>query len=158
MTIVVISLTGGQFSLLTSEQIDKVRSAQQKKDELEAKEAEEKRKLKYAAVRAGNYRSAAYEKAVEEIGAKYEEKIGVVREGLLFYLQYSARAEETGGTSAEYADYSLSPTDRVTAVKTYYETKYNTAKARFDAFKADTTAPVYLGEYYAGVYDYFANS
>lgn len=84
MTIDVISLTGGQFSLLTSEQIDKVRSAQQKKDELEAKEAEEKRKLKYAAVRAGNYRSAAYEKAVEEIGAKYEEKIGVVREGLLF--------------------------------------------------------------------------
>ena len=81
-----------------------------------------------------------------------------MREGLLFYLQYSARAEETGGTSAEYADYSLSPTDRVTAVKTYYETKYNTAKARFDAFKADTTAPVYLGEYYAGVYDYFANS
>ena len=103
MTIDVISLTGGQFSLLTSEQIDKVRSAQQKKDELEAKEAEEKRKLKYAAVRAGNYRSAAYEKAVEEIGAKYEEKIGVVREGLLFYLQYSARAEETGGIRRLFA-------------------------------------------------------
>ena len=54
MTIDVISLTGGQFSLLTSEQIDKVRSAQQKKDEVAAKEAEEKRTRKDADVRAGN--------------------------------------------------------------------------------------------------------
>lgn len=158
MEIDIISLTGEQYALLSPEQIDKVKSAQQKKDDYLQKAAEEKRALRYTLLKNGNFRSVSLEKAEKEIDETYKNKIEIVREGLLFYLQYSAKAEDTGGTSEEYADYSLSPTERVAAVKKYYGEKYGTAAARFAAFKKDKTAPVYLGEYYAGVYDYFANA
>ena len=55
-----------------------------------------------------------------------------------------------------YADYSLTLEERVQTVKNYYESKYSDASERFTAFKADTTAPSYLGEYYSAVYDYFS--
>lgn len=76
--------------------------------------------------------------------------------GVVVYLQYAAKPETSGGTSAEYADYSLSATERVQAVKNYYHAKYTNSSERFDAFKNDTTAPTYLGEYYSATYDYFA--
>lgn len=117
---------------------------------------EEKRKKKYALVRAGIFRSCVYEKLCAALTAEYEEKTAAVRQGLLFYLQYAAKPETSGGTSAEYADYSLSATERVQAVKNYYHAKYTNASERFDAFKKDTTAPTYLGEYYSATYDYFA--
>ena len=131
-------------------------AAQLKKDGYKAAMEEEKRKKKYALVRAGIIRSCVYEKLCAALTAEYEEKTAAVRQGLLFYLQYAAKPETSGGTSAEYADYSLSATERVQAVKNYYHAKYTNASERFDAFKKDTTAPTYLGEYYSATYDYFA--
>lgn len=154
MTIDVVSLTDAQFALLTREHIKEVRQAQQKKDALTAQYAEKKRVLKYKEVKAGNFRSAAYEKACNALEAECAAKIAAVREGLLFSLQYPERTE----TDASYADYALNSTERINAVKAYYNLNFTDAKARFDAFTKDKTAPVYLGEYYAGTYDYFYNA
>lgn len=156
MTIDIITLTAKQYAALSAEQLDKVRAAQLKKDGYKAALEEEKRKKKYALVRAGIFRSCVYEKLCAALTAEYEEKTAAVRQGLLFYLQYAAKPETSGGMSAEYADYSLSATERVQAVKNYYHAKYTNASERFDAFKNDTTAPTYLGEYYSATYDYFA--
>ena len=156
MTIDIITLTAKQYAALNAEQLDKVRAAQLKKDGYKAALEEEKRKKKYALVRAAIFRSCVYEKLCAALTAEYEEKTAAVRQGLLFYLQYAAKPETSGGTSAEYADYSLSATERVQAVKNYYHAKYTNASERFDAFKKDTTAPTYLGEYYSATYDYFA--
>lgn len=154
MTIDIISLTSGQFTVLTTEQIEKIRKAQQKKNDLTEKYTEKKRKAKYDMAKAGNYRSAAYTKVCDELTAQCNAEIDEVREGLLFELQYTMRA----GSDAEYADYALTPLERVNAVKAYYNTKYSDATERFEAFKADESAQAYLGEYYAGMYDYFKNA
>lgn len=156
MNIDIITLTDAQYALLSEDQIDKVRTAQTKKRALTEKLEAEKKKLKYALVRAGIFRSCVYEKACEELTAECDKKVAAVREGLLFYLQFCAKPESGGGTSESYADYSLTPAERVTAVKNYYENKYPDASERFTAFKADKTAPSYLGEYYASLYDYFS--
>lgn len=139
MTIDIITLTAKQYAALSAEQLDKVRAAQLKKEGYKAALEEEKRKKKYALVRAGIFRSCVYEKLCAALTAEYEEKTAAVRQGLLFYLQYAAKPETSGGTSAEYADYSLSATERVQAVKNYYHAKYTNASERFDAFKKDTT-------------------
>lgn len=156
MTIDIINLTAKQYASLNADQLDKVRSAQLKKENYKAALAEEKRKKKYNLVRAGAVRSCVYEKLCAELTAEYDNKVEAVRQGLLFYLNYAAKPETSGGTSAEYADYSLSAADRVQAVKNYYHTKYPDSSARFEAFKNDKTAPSYLGEYYSAVYDYFS--
>ena len=156
MNIDVITLTDAQFALLSEDQIDKVRAAQIKKRALEEKLAEEKKKRKYALARAGIFRSCVYEKICEELTEAYDKKVTALREGLLFYLQFCAKPERAGGTSEPYADYSLSLQERVQVVKNYYENKYSSASERFTAFKADKTAPSYLGEYYSDVYDYFS--
>ena len=52
MTIDIITLTAKQYAALSAEQLDKVRAAQLKKDGYKAALEEEKRKKKYALVRA----------------------------------------------------------------------------------------------------------
>ena len=61
MTIDIITLTAKQYAALSAEQLDKVRAAQLKKDGYKAAMEEEKRKKKYALVRAGIFRSCVYE-------------------------------------------------------------------------------------------------
>lgn len=156
MTIDIINLTSKQYAALSAEQLDKVRAAQQKKENYRAELAEAKRKKKYELVRAGVFRSCVYGKLCDALTAEYDDKVAAVRQGLLFYLNYAAKPETGGGTSAEYADYSLSAAERVQTVKNYYHTKYADASERFEAFKNDATAPTYLGEYYTAVYDYFS--
>ncbi len=57
MTIDIINLTSKQYAALSAEQLDKVRAAQQKKENYKAELAEAKRKKKYELVRAGMFRS-----------------------------------------------------------------------------------------------------
>ena len=42
-------------------------------------------------------------------------------------------------------------------VRQYYESTYTNASQRFDAFKEDKIAVVYLEDLYAPLYDYFLN-
>ena len=57
MTIDIITLTAKQYAALSAEQLDKVRAAQLKKDGYKAALEEEKRKKKYALVRASSVRA-----------------------------------------------------------------------------------------------------
>ena len=80
MTIDIITLTAKQYAALSAEQLDKVRAAQLKKDGYKAALEEEKRKKKYALVRAGIFRSCVYEKLCAALTAEYEEKTAAVRQ------------------------------------------------------------------------------
>lgn len=156
MEIDVITLTGEQYAQLSPEQIEKVREAQVKKNSLETALAEAERKVKYDLVKSGTFRSCVYKKLCTKLESEYDAKVASIRDGLLFYLQYSAQSESAEGASAPYANYALSPEERVVAVKAYYETTYSSASDRFNAFKKDKTALTYLGEYYSATYDYFS--
>ena len=52
-------------------------------------------------------------------------------------------------------DYSLSALDRGAQVKAYYLETYSDAKERFEAYKKDPYAALYLCEAYKTLWDYF---
>lgn len=160
MTIDVISFTDTQFAMLTAEQLLEVKEAQVKKNELLAECAKKLQNEKHRLVKNGVYYSQRYTLLKNQLEAEYQEKIDLLREGLLFYLQYSMRPDATVTPEVDVnvgytVDYSLSSEERYYLVRDYYEAKYATKAEQFAAFKEDKVAPQYLGELYAPLYDYF---
>ena len=155
MEIDIITYTPAQFAALTEEQLLEVKSAQLKKNRLAANLEEDLLKEKHRLVKNGVFLSEIWPLAQEKLQTAYEQEVAAVRDALLFYLQYSAKPDDTTTESAPYTvDYSLDYLERFSIVKTYYETAYEDGKERFDTFKADKVAAQYLGEMYAPLYDY----
>ncbi len=157
MVIDIISYTDEQFAALSLSKIEEVRSAQLKKNALEAKLAKELETLKRKLIDQGIYHSSILEKKTTELTTACENEVEIIRESLLFYLQF-VRDEGDAGSQSEIpypVDYSLSEEDRMIAVRSYYETTYTVAAERFNAFKKDEFARSYLGELYAPLYHYF---
>ena len=153
MTIDIINYTQDQYSKLNSEQITEIKKAQGSKNRLQRRLQEKILSEKYRLVEAGIFRSAIWEKICERLQNEYDAEVDLLREGLLFYLQYSGRQEN--GEVGYTVDYSLSIEDRVTLVKEYYLRTYENANERFSAFKGDPVAPSYLCEAYASLYQWF---
>ncbi len=153
MTIDVINYTEEQFAKLNSEQLLEVRRVQTAKNRLERKLEEKKLSEKYRLVKAGIFRSEIWQKLCDALQATYEAEVEMLRDGLLFYLQYSGQQQNS---SAGYTvDYSLSVVDRATLVKEYYVRTYDDPNERFEAFKNDPIAPSYLCEAYSSLYQWF---
>lgn len=153
MTIDVISYTQEQFAKLNGEQLMEVKKAQATKDRLLRRLEQDKIKVKYSLVRAGTFRSCIYEKICQRLQETYDSEVEVLRDGLLFYLQYSGQ-QSNGGTGYT-VDYSLSVADRVTLVREYYLQTYSDPNERFKMFKLDGVAPSYLCEAYSALYQWF---
>ena len=157
MTIDIISFTDDQFARLTDEQLVEVRNVQLKKNRLLRALEEDKKQVKYTMLKKGTYVGASYEKACEELQSVCDEEIENLRDGLLFYLRYAVRDD---GQEAPYlVDYSLPYEDRISIVRTYYETTYPDAVDRVTAFRQDEVAISYLGELYGPIYElYYAEA
>ena len=158
MEINIISYTAAQYAALTAEQLQEVRSAQIKKNKLDAAYLENLEKEKHRLTENGTLLSTMWQATQNRLYADYAKEVETLREGLLFYLHYSTKPDNSEGSeiSAPYkVDYSLSDTERFQIVKDYYMETYTSANERFLAFKADEVAVQYLGELYAPLYDYF---
>ena len=150
MEINIIDFTSEQFSKLSNDQLSDIKTAQLKKNRLERELEIKKRELKAKMLRNGTIRSDQFNLLTAELEQKYRMEIGNVRDGLLFYLQYSVKPS----VSAPYTvDYTLSMDDRLDIVWDYYNDTYPDAVEKYEAFAADTVAPAYLGEYYAPLKD-----
>ena len=160
MVIDIIEYTETQLSYLSVEQLEEVRSAQLKKNALVKKQEELCTKEKFRLLKNGMFMSALYAQYCTRIENEYAQKIEEVRQALLFYLQYTSRPDGTGDQFAPYVvNYALPMEQRLEIVRGYYETQYTDEQSveRFEAFKADEVAIVYLGEYYAAVYSIYKN-
>ena len=150
MEINIIDFTSEQLSKLNNDQVADIKTAQLKKNRLERELAEKKRALKSKMLKNGTIRSDQFTLLTAELEQRYAMEIENIREGLLFYLQYTAKPS----TSAPYTvDYSLSIDERLDIVWDYYNNTYPDAVEKYEAFIADTVAPSYLGEAYAGLKD-----
>ncbi len=150
MEINIIDFTSEQFSKLSNDQLSDVKTAQLKKNRLERELEVKKRELQSKMLRNGTIRSDVYKQLIKELTLRYEMEIESVRDGLLFYLQYSAKPS----SSAPYTvDYTLSMDDRLDIVWGYYNDTYTDAVEKYEAFAADMVAPSYLGEFYAPLKD-----
>lgn len=151
MTVDIISFTSEQYARLSEEQLLQVRSAQAKKNRLDNELAAAKEAEKYRLIKNGVFLSEIWERYCAKLQREYEQELESLRQGLLFYLQYSK------GSAADVpyeVDYDSTVAERFEVVKTYYETAYADGTERFEAFKADEFAVGYLGEGYAALYDY----
>ena len=153
MTIDIINYTQEQFSLLNSEQIQEIKRVQSVKDRLQRRLIDKKVSEKYRLSKAGIFRSKIWELICDKLDEEYEAEVAVLRDGLLFYLQYSKQSDSTG--VGYTVDYSLSVADRVILVKDYYLRTYSDPNERFQKFKLDGVAPSYLCESYSSLYHWF---
>ena len=152
----IIEFTEKQFSLLSKGQLKTVKTAQQKKNRLYKDLQETLRKEKHRLVKNGVFRSEIYTLVEERLTTEYEQEVELMRECLLFYLNYSMKPSQSDvNTTAYEVDYSLSMEERLKRVKEFYEGEYSDPIQLFAAFVLDTVAPQYLGEFYASLYDYF---
>ena len=154
MTIDIISFTDEQFAQLSEEQILEIENAQLEKNRLTQKLEEEKRTERFRLLKAGVFRSPVWEKICAELDWNYQQEVENIRDGLLFYLRFAFRPDS--GDAPYPVDYSLTYEERLAAVKGYYEQTYPDAKERFAAFAQDQTAKNYLGEFYASLYELYA--
>ncbi len=155
MTIDIIEYTEDQFAALSTEKLIEIRAAQKKKDELTAALQEQIAKERRNLIDRGAYPSDVFEKLQEELQAKYDSEVQKIRDSLLFYLHYVADTSTMVPDVPYPVDYSLSPEERMFAVKEYYETTYTDAVERYAKFNKDNFARGYLGELYAPLHDYF---
>lgn len=152
MEIDVITYLEAQLAILTEEQLQKVQEAQMKKNRLLRELAEKLQQEKRRLINNGLFLSYTWAWTRAYWEKVYEEEIGWVRDGLLFYLQYTPIEEENPPYEM---DYSLSIAERAQRLKTYYMEQYNDATERYAAFKADKIAARYLCEAYKTLLDYF---
>ena len=152
MEINIIDFTSEQFSKLSNDQLSDVKTAQLKKNRLERELERKKRELKSKMLKNRTIRSDQYELLLAELVQRYEMEIENVRDGLLFYLQYSVKPS----VNAPYTvDYTLTMEERLRIVWGYYDEAYSDKVQKFETFLKDTVAPSYLGEFYAPLKDQF---
>ncbi|MBO7297455.1 MAG: hypothetical protein J6U60_00220 [Clostridia bacterium] len=154
MVIDIISFTAEQFALLSDAQLLEVKTAQLEKNRLSRDLEEKKQAEKNRLVENGTFLSELWNLYCAKLQEEYEVEVQAIRDSLLFYLQFSMRADADQELSYT-VDYALPMEERLAIVKGYYETTYTDAKQRFEAFAQDKVAVAYLGELYAPLYDYF---
>lgn len=155
MNIDIISFTNEQFAALTAEQILQIKETQLKKNQLERKLQRDMLKEKHRLTDNGMFLSNIWEKYCDNLREIYTQDVEMLRDSLLFYLQYAAKPKDEQVQSTPYkVDYALSMADRYYIVRDYYLQAYTISEQRIAAFKADTVARQYLGEFYTTLYDY----
>ncbi len=154
MEIDIISYTSEQYAKLNDAQLLEVQSAQMKKNRLFRKLSQAKQDEKNRLIENNTFLSELWDLYCARLEEEYEQEVDAIRDGLLFYLQYSVRVEEEN-SSPYTVNYALTMEERLAIVRAYYETNYKDATECFEAFKADKIAVGYLGEYYAPLYDHF---
>ena len=155
MNIDIINYTAEQYAALNDEQILQIEKAQGAKDRLSRKLEEKKLSEKYRLSKSGVFHSKIWEKICASLDADFEAEVELIREGLLFYLQYSGKPSSSNPNVPYVVNYSLTIQERVSIVKVYYMEAYTDPNERFNAFKADKVAPGYLCEAYSSLYQWF---
>jgi hypothetical protein len=141
-----------QLAALSEEKLLEVKRTQQRKNNLEIKLGEEKRKEKFRLLKAGTFRSSIYEQICVALDEAYQRDVEALRDGLIFYLQFSSASD---GNPGYKVDYSLDFEARYEIVKAYYDSTYTNAEERFTQFKKDLVATKYLGELYAILFNLY---
>ena len=152
MTIDIISYTDEQFAKLTEEQILEVQSAQLKKERLKSRLEEDIANQKNELLTQGIYRSDIFALCKEKLQKQYDLEVENLRDSLLFYLRFASKPEQ--GSAGYPLDYSLTINERYVVVRDFYLSQYGDANARFEAFRNDEAAKVYLSEAYSTLYAY----
>ena len=120
LTIDIISYSPEQFASLSQAQLLEIREAQNKKDTWALALEEKLQKEKEGLVKRGIFNSSLFRLIEEKLRAEYTQKVNLLKDSLIFYLQYSKNeSNEDMGVPYE-VDYALSYEERYATVRDYY--------------------------------------
>lgn len=159
MTFDIISITRQELENLETVQLKLLRTAQQKKNELEVKLKNELREYRIITYNNGAQDSSLYTEYEKEAVKEYERQVEVIREQLLFNMSLKEptvtdEVGDSGNDSSGYlVDYSLSYIERYIQVRDYYLSIPDPYE-RLALYRKDEVAIKYLGSYYNALYDY----
>lgn len=164
MTFDIIDLTEEQIKNLTSAQMQLLRTAQVKKNELRVKTDEECAAFFKTVCANGMKHSSLFPHKVVSAEKRFNYETEIIAEQLLYSLNLGAEgatalsnekdvviayvAEGADGGAGYAVDYTLPYTERYNAVRNYYM-KISDPAERFALYAADERAKKYLGSYYS---------
>lgn len=155
----IIDITEDELDHLTTVQKKLLRTAQQKKDEMDRKRDEQLFELKIMCNSNNVESSSIYRQTANKIQSDYQIELDVLIEQLQFNmsLREPTNGGETGGGDIDntgyIVDYELSYLERYIAVRDYYLT-IEDPNERIALLQQDKVAMEYLGTYYSVLFDY----
>lgn len=151
----IIDLTEEELNKLTTVQMQLLRTAQKKKNELTRKTEQDLALFKKLVYTNGMVDSSLLEQKRAELQRNLEYEVGLLTEQLGYGIKLNEPYPDIGDgdESAGYiVDYTLSYTDRYNIVRDYYLAISNPAE-RMALYSADDMAKRYLGSYYSTLYN-----
>lgn len=158
----IINMTQKEIADMPTIQKKLIRTAQQKKNELEHKmelQVEEFTKLVKSN---GTYNASILLQYRNLLNDEFLYQVDILREQLIFNLSVNepTNDKETGGSGSDdtgyVVDYELSYIERYAEVKNYYM-GIEDPNERLNLYIADTTAQQYLGTFYNTLFEYIAS-
>lgn len=160
MTFDIIDITEEEAEALTTVQLKLLRTAQQKKNELEYKLGVQLSEYKTLILTNGTHNSSLYAEYEKEARAEYDRQVEILREQLVFNMSLGEPTSdgETGDPPPEdtgyVVDYNLTYLERYIHVRDYY-LSIPDPNERIALYTADEVALKYLGRtYYNYLFDY----
>lgn len=159
MTFDIIELEEGELESFSAVQVQLLRTAQKKKNELAHKLESDLQLFKELILGNGMVNSTLYEQKKEELKTEFEYQVGILKEQLLYSLEINEPYPD-GDDDQEMVgyivDYTLSYTDRYAIVREYYLAIDDPA-LRMKLYADDDVAKRYLSSYYSVLYNVLYN-
>lgn len=154
MTFDIIPLEEGELKAFTTIQVQLLRTAQKKKNELAHKLESDLALFKKMIIGNGMKGSTLYEQKKRELEAEYDYQVEILREQLLYSLDINEPYPDDDDMEmvGYIVDYSLSYSERYAIVREYYLSIDNAA-LRMQLYTNDDVAKRYLGSYYSILYN-----
>ena len=152
----IIPITDTGVSMLNQTQLELLRTAQKKKNELVHKAQSELDEFSEKLLANGTHCSSLYGQKKDALDAEVNYLCEVIAEQLNYDLQKYATPEGQDPDDVGYrVDYSLSYAERYAIVRDYY-LSISDMQERLRRWQNDKVAPDYLGSYYQTLYDYIS--
>lgn len=152
MTFDIIVVTEDELKEYSSVQMQLLRTAQKKKDELQHRMESDLAMFKKAVYTDGMKNSTLYEQKKAELQAEFDYRVDILREQLVYSLELNEPFPDGDESAGYIVDYSLSYTERYNIVKQYYLSIDDTTE-RMHLYLNDDVARRYLGSYYTTLYN-----
>ncbi|MDE7301635.1 MAG: hypothetical protein K2N47_05635 [Clostridia bacterium] len=160
MTFDIIDVTEEEVKKYETIKLKLLRTAQQKKNELQHKMENTLKEFKRITYTNGTQNSTIYAAYEKELKEEFEYQVEILREQLLFNMSLREPTSdgETGNDKNIYdyvyvVDYELSYVERYIIVRDYY-LSIGDYDEMIALYQKDTVAMDYLGIYYTALFDY----
>ena len=151
----IIEISEGKLKELTAVQMQLLRTAQKKKNELAHNMEQDLALFKKLVYTDDMKQSSLLEQKRAELTAEFDREVEILAEQLLYSMELSEPLfpDDEGNEDVGYVvDYSLSYTERYVIVRNYYIAIPDPYE-RIALYDADEVAKKYLGSYYTALYD-----